>query len=362
MAAKKFRVNWPNGLKVRKKPEPTLATYTGVTLPDDTVVEAIKEPRQYDERFTFQKVRLPDGEKGWLTYRDGATTYLVEVEEAEAEAKPKPEPSPEPVKPPPPTPTPAAEPVKPTPAPPATTEYVGGTAFQYDKDDPVRPAHLHADKNIKLRGYRPNPKDNFERELVNYGVGDETSPPQVATLFDPPRVPPFTGFYRVDMWDWKRSPKPGTRGKAIKDFPVTAIGLQTTPGEALCVPTSGYDIGGGLEVVVIYADESTIALKYARQDSAGAPGYTVHVDKINIDPNLLALYKKLDDPNGPRYVYPNETYDLPTLSAGQPFGTASGTKVVVVMVDTGGFMDIRSCDDWWQIRPGYTGSCPRPRK
>jgi len=136
------------------------------------------------------------------------------------------------------------------------------------------------------------------------------------------------------------------------------------PGEILYVPASGYDIGGGLEVIVLFADEDTIAFKYAREDSAGSPGYTLLIDNICTDPNLLALYNALDDPAGPRYVYvppENRPYscDLPALAAGQPFGTARDGEVVVAIVDTGAYQDTRSCNEWWQIRPGYTGSCPR---
>lgn len=100
------------------------------------------------------------------------------------------------------------------------------------------------------------------------------------------------------------------------------------------------------------------ALKYTCEDSS-AVGYTVHVDRVNVAPNLLALYKQLDDPNGPRYMYPNNSYHLPSLPAGQPFGTARGMVIVVAIVDTGTFMDPRSCNEWRQIRPGYTGACPR---
>ena len=85
------------------------------------------------------------------------------------------------------------------------------------------------------------------------------------------------------------------------------------------------------------------------------------MDNICTDPNLLALYNTLDDPDGPRYEYHGNGrygYDLPTLAAGQPFGTARGTEVVVAIVDTGHFMDPRSCEEWWQIRPGYEGGCP----
>ncbi|RLC87877.1 MAG: hypothetical protein DRJ03_04500 [Chloroflexi bacterium] len=77
---KKLRVNWPDGLKMRSQPEPTNETYIGVKVTDKTIVKVIGEPHQYDDRFSFQKVRTPEGKEGWVTYRDGATTYLVEVE------------------------------------------------------------------------------------------------------------------------------------------------------------------------------------------------------------------------------------------------------------------------------------------
>lgn len=83
MADKKLQVNWPGGLKLRTQPEPTDASYTGITVPYLTVVETIGEPQRYDDRFSFQRVRTPEGQDGWLTYRDGATVYLSPVEEAE---------------------------------------------------------------------------------------------------------------------------------------------------------------------------------------------------------------------------------------------------------------------------------------
>ena len=42
--------------------------------------------------------------------------------------------------------------------------------------------------------------------LVNYGAGDPVMPPQFATLFKPPRVPPLSGLYRVHDWNWSPSP------------------------------------------------------------------------------------------------------------------------------------------------------------
>ena len=240
----------------------------------------------------------------------------------------------------------------------STNSYNQGLAYQFDQDNPVRPAVAHADKNFALRGYVANTDSWLRRELVNYGTDDPTLPPQFATLFSPNRVPPLVGFYRVHDWNWSPSPALGSQGAPLTRWPATALGLQVSPGEVLRVPTSAYDIGQGGEVIVLHADERRVALRYAREDTAGAAGYTVHVEGLCTDPNLLTLYNQLDVANGARYVYPSGPYPLPVLPAGKPIGVARGNEVVVAVVDTGSFMDPRSCNEWWQIRPGYTGTCP----
>jgi hypothetical protein len=171
----------------------------------------------------------------------------------------------------------------------SANSYASGTAYQYDMDDPVRPAQAHADKNLALRGYTPNTDAGLRRELVNYGADDPVMPPQFATLFVPARVPLLSGFYRVHDWNWGPSPEPGSRGEPLTTWPTTALGLQVKPGEILHVPMSAYDIGQGYEVIVLYADERRVTLRYAREDSAGARGYTVHIDGLCTDPNLLAM-------------------------------------------------------------------------
>ncbi len=237
------------------------------------------------------------------------------------------------------------------------SQYASGPAFQHDTDNPVRPATDHADKNIELRSYILNTDPNLVRELVDYGSGDSTQPPQFATLFSPYQVPPFADFHQVHHWNWEPSPDPGTRSDPITDPPVTAVSFILAPGTNLHTPTSGYDIGGGMEVIVLFADADTVTLHYTREDSA-AVGYTVHIDNICTDPNLLSLYDSLDASDGPRYDYPSSGYNLPTLSTGQIFGTTSLENMVIAVSDTGAFQDPRSCNEWWQIRPGYGGSCP----
>jgi hypothetical protein len=241
--------------------------------------------------------------------------------------------------------------------------YAAGPAYQYDLDNPVRLAWNHADKILALRGYTPNADGNLQRQLVNYGSDDPTQPPQFATLFEPARVPELTGFYRVSDWLWASSPDPGRRGSPISQPKVTALGLAVNSGEAIYVPTSGYNIGGGMEVLILYADEKSVTLRYTREDSSGSAGYTVFVDNICTDPNLLALYQRHDDPNGPRYRYvpPSKrpySYNLPNLPAGYPLGTVVEGQLVVAISDTGAFQDPRSCNEWWLIRPGYPAGCP----
>jgi hypothetical protein len=240
----------------------------------------------------------------------------------------------------------------------STRTYRSGVAYQYDTDDPVRPAYNHADKNIELRGYSLNPAPGVLADLYDYDQ-DDPKAPQFARLFEPHRVPAFDNLYRVHDWYWADSPDPGTRGAPLTDYPVTALGMRTTPSEVLHVPDSGYSIGGDppMEVLVIFADEDTVALRYTREDSSAPRGYTLHIDNICTDPKLLALYNKLDNPNGPRYEYPNPEYQLPNLPAGKPFGVARGTETILAISDTGGFQDPRSCRDWWQVRPGYSDDC-----
>jgi hypothetical protein len=248
---------------------------------------------------------------------------------------------------------------------PATSphQYQQGIAYQYDEDNPVRPAYNHADKNIELRGYVRATDPALRRELVDLGC-DDAGAPKLDTLFSPPRVPALKELYRVHDWDWGGgSPYPGQRTDPIANPPVTALGMATHRGETVRVPESGYDIGGGMEVLVLFADEDTVALRYAREDSVGGPvkdytpggggpGYVVHVDDICTDPNLLTLYRTLDAPGGQRYVYapPDERpygYPLPALPAGKPIGTARGEETVVAVVDTGVFQDPRSLREFW---------------
>jgi hypothetical protein len=121
---------------------------------------------------------------------------------------------------------------------------------------------------------------------------------------------------------------------------VSMLGITTAPGETLYLPASGYDIGEGQNALVLYAAPSRITLKYTREDNV-ANGYTIHVENVCVDPQLLALYKSLDAAGRRR---------LPGIHNGQSFGSAAGGQILVGIQDSGAWMDPRARKDWWQER------------
>lgn len=174
--------------------------------------------------------------------------------------------------------------------------------------------------NIYLRGYSLT--EDYAG-LWWYGGPTDYKAPQLYTLFADERTSVFSRLYRVD--------------EERKIWPVTMSGFEVTPGEIIRVPDSGYDIGNGKDVMVLYASRSQITLKYTREDNV-VFGYTVHIEGICTEPSLQALYDELNAAG---------RGSLPALTGKQPLGRAWGNEIRVVIRDTGSFMDPRSCKDWW---------------
>ncbi len=246
--------------------------------------------------------------------------------------------------------------------------YYQNIVYQEDRDWPVRPAYNHADKNFSLRGYIPN---LIDAESLQSGQSDPLEPnrpPQLGTIFNPDRTTSATAgivnVYRAYLWNWGTSPAPGTRGGEDSNPTVGVLGLSATPGEILQTPTSFYQIvNGQYQAFVMYADADTIAIHYSAEDTASL-GYTVHVDNICTDPNLLALYNQLDNPSGARYTHQpysgwhGYSYNMPYLALGQTFGTARYNEILVKVVDSGGTVEPRSCWNFWHWTvPGANGPC-----
>jgi len=221
---------------------------------------------------------------------------------------------------------------------PIPDESYGDFPVNGDHTDP--PAEEHPDLNLSLRGYELT---HAYKGLVDYSGGSDPNAPQLPGLFADNRTATFSNVYQVYGWDWECN----CRGPLITNPEVTLAGLAVTPGETIHVPDSGYSIGGGYEVLVLYATSDRITLKYTPNDDV-KEGYTLHVENICVEvenicvePRLLALYQSWNDAG---------RGSLPALRAGQAFGRARGSEIGVVIRDWGAFMDPRSRKDWWQGR------------
>lgn len=192
---------------------------------------------------------------------------------------------------------------------------------------------IHPDMNLAVRSYEPT---TAYLGLVDYGGGIDPAAPQLPSLFTDDRTATFRSAYKVYRWDWTCN----CRGGLIQKWDVTLAGLATTPDEIIHLPTADYDIGGGYGALVLYATSSQLTLKYTREDDV-VTGYTIHLENLCVDPNLLELYEQLNAAG---------RAELPALWPGQPLGRASDNEIGVAVRDGGSFLDPRSRKDWWQGR------------
>jgi hypothetical protein len=118
--------------------------------------------------------------------------------------------------------------------------------------------------------------------------------------------------------------------------------LVITPGEPIFIPERSANIWNDYKAMVLYAEEQRITFGYTRRDTV-ANGYSVHLENICVDPNLLALYRAQTDTGGWHV-----TGQLPALRNNQALGTALSGEIKVVIRDKGAFMDPRSRKDWWR--------------
>ncbi len=210
----------------------------------------------------------------------------------------------------------------------------------YDPSKP--PPENNPDYRILLLGY--NPVDKV-KGLMDYGPSNDPNiPPQFTTLFASPWTLTILNTYQANGWDWDNHrpiPTPWT------DPEVSVIGIQTAPKTIVQVPDSSYMIGaecgdGGCDALVLYASQSEITLRYAREDDV-YPGYTVHIAGICVEPSLLSLYQQKNVEG---------RSSLPAVRGGQPIGRAWGSEIVVAIRDNGPFLDPRDCNSFWK------GWCP----
>lgn len=196
------------------------------------------------------------------------------------------------------------------------------------------PAFSH-ELNLGYRGYELT---TAPLQLVNYGPSGDLNAPQFNTMFNDNRLPSFVETYQRVRW---------VNGQPVdtqSPWPTTVLGLGVTPGEVIGVPDSGYNIGNGYDVMVLYAAPERITLKYTREDNV-VFGYTIYIEDVCVEPDLLALYHA---------QHSNGRQNLPALRGNQPLGRALGSEIKVAVRDTGHFLDPRSCTSWWQA---FSGGC-----
>jgi hypothetical protein len=195
------------------------------------------------------------------------------------------------------------------------------------------PDAQHGDLNLALRGYVPT---DASLSLVDINGPTDGDAPQLAGVLG--RLPSFGRVYRARDWNWGCGDL-GCRGEEIGSVEVSLVALQSSPGEAVHVPSRGAEIyGGGYVALVLYADSSRLTVVYTREDTV-ANGYAVHLEDFCVDPNLLALYQANNGAG---------RGSLPAVRNGESVGSARYDSVLVGVRDRGTFTDPRSRKDWWR--------------
>ncbi len=235
-----------------------------------------------------------------------------------------------------------------TPGTPSVEGCPAESTYQYDAvpilgaPRPVLPEPVDdPDLNLAMRGWV---ETQGVKGLIALGGDTHDDAPQLAHLFQPPRLPTFVTLHQIYDWNWsgvcaQSAEEPGCRGVPLTDPPVTLVGLETTPGELLYLPSRQHDILNGVyRALVLYAEPTRLTLTYTRDDSI-VHGYVVHLENLCVDPNLLALYHQLHEAG---------RHQLPGLRLDVPLGTSREASVLLAIRDEGSFMDPRSRKDWWK--------------
>ena len=190
------------------------------------------------------------------------------------------------------------------------------------------PAVQDADIKLSVRGWIDSPEPRTLLDNIG-GDSDFGRGPQLNTIMED-STPNITGVFQVNYPD-------GT--PIVKDersnWGVTLMELETNG--AIVAPKSGYDIGGGFNYTVLYADNNELTLKATLEDSA-AYGYTLHFVDLNVKQEIVDAYVANEK---------DRENSLVAMPCGFKIGTAKDSKFKVAVADTGTFMDPRVRKDWW---------------
>lgn len=218
-----------------------------------------------------------------------------------------------------PTPTPTKRIITPNPSPiyqrcvnPERENYQKIDVLVANQDPPFQRRDLYLPPHFLV---------NVRLTTLNIPIHDpDPNVPLLYTTFNPPHTPKFIAAYKAE-------------GEIQGDYPpeIDILEVETIPNEGLYFPQSGYNIGGGLAAMVIYADENKVTFKIGREDSY-VTGYTLYFENLCVDKNLINLYRKLNN-DGRNH--------LPAIYPRQFFGLTKN-KLKIALRDTGMFLDIRN--------------------
>jgi hypothetical protein len=158
-------------------------------------------------------------------------------------------------------------------------------------------------------------------------AGSDSNAPRLAAVLKPDIVT----TYAIHDWDWGSNSK----GRLIDDGSAVLVGIKTTPGEPVFIPFKSQDIfQGKYYATLLYASEDSLTFVYTRRGNV-VEGYTVHYLGLQVDPNLLELFRE------------SRGNELPGLTHDVPVGVATD-ELIVAIRDRGIFLDARSRLDWWR--------------
>jgi hypothetical protein len=198
--------------------------------------------------------------------------------------------------------------------------------------------------NLKIRTYDGLSTGNLGLVSYNHPGDPQTTPPQLCTLLEGTQHPDVSSLNQIHEYNWANNTPSSSyvtiaekRNDPSFDY-ASLVGFSPAmSGQNVLVPNSGYDIGGGKQVMVLYASPNQITLRYAVQDDLSSAGYGIHILGINVNQDLLNQYNSANSQG---------RSSLPALEGGEIIGTANG-EVLVSVRDSGDFLDPRWENDWW---------------
>lgn len=132
-----------------------------------------------------------------------------------------------------------------------------------------------------------------------------------------------------------------------------AIEVPSKPGWPVCMPTTGYDVGGGYDAMVVSVEGDRITLHIGIHEYmdgndtslGGCPlgnnnckgGYWIYISGITVSPDIAGAYATKGGLQRASDLQREITHrlELPIVAPGKKLGTSNGDSVIVAVRDSG---------------------------